>query len=431
MTEKPSGGRTALLAAMVVALTAGMLALAGTTPKGIGAPVAPGARVVLDQRTFVCDGSLPRTTVTQGSTEGDAAPDKAATEPLVIEVGRRQAAGAYAAQAASKPLWTAWIPCPEAHARWWFVGAGGAEVTHDTVLSITNPRNGAAVLDIDVYGPEGPVVAPGLKGITVPAGATQEIDLAKAAPAVGELAVKIVARRGLVAITAADAYSPRGVGKEVREWVPPQSLPATEVNLAGLPTKPADSSLVVVNPGTAEAIATIEVIGTTGTFVPDKVQALSVPPQSVATVPLTSVYNGTALAVRVKSENRITATIRSSQSGDIGYATGVRPILGTTAFAVPPGALRQLALSSLGRAGTITMTTYDRTGRTLSTAQVTVPAGTTLAVALPPKVRSVQLTSTSPTTIAGLLTTRPEGLDTAGVSPALRSIRLPVLRSGW
>ncbi|MGO4255849.1 DUF5719 family protein [Marmoricola sp. RAF53] len=434
MSSRSARGRargSAVLGIMVVALTAGLLALAGTTPEGIGAPVAPAARVELDQRTFVCTGNLPGTSVTQGSVVGGPQAPKPASGPVVIDVDRREAATAYAAQAASAPLWAAWLPCPEAHARWWFVGVGGAAVTHDTVLSISNPRDGAAVLDIDVYGPDGPVTAPGLKGVIVPAGGHQELDLAQAAPGVGELAVRVVAQRGLVAISAADRYSPRAVGKDVREWVPPQSLPATAVTLVGLPDKPSGSTLVVVNPGQREAIAQVEVIGATGTFAPEKVPTLTIPPQSVTTLPLTSVFDGTAVAVRVSSEQRVTATVRSVQGGDIAYATGVRPVRGTTAFAVPQGTRRELALSSLGAAGAVTMTTYDEAGRQLASQVQTVKAGTTLGIVLGPRVRSVQLTSATATTVAGLFGTAPQGITAGGISPALRSIRLPVVRQGW
>ena len=30
------------------------------------------------------------------------------------------------------------MPCPEPHANWWFAGAGSAEITHDTRLTVTN-----------------------------------------------------------------------------------------------------------------------------------------------------------------------------------------------------------------------------------------------------------------------------------------------------
>lgn len=428
--EMPVRGRSAVLGLMVVALTAGMFALAGTTPKGIGAPVDQVARVALDQRTFVCAGNLPGSTVTQGSVTGGPGPTQPLTDPLVINADRKDAASAYAAQSASAAHWTAWLPCPEAHARWWFVGAGGA-VTHDTVLSITNPRSGAAVLDVTVYGPNGPVDAPGIKGIIIPAGGHRDLDLAKSAPANGELAVKVVARRGLVAISAADQYSPRQVGKTVREWVPGQSLPATRTNLVGLPAKPSGATLVVVNPGQAEAIARVEVIGATGTFAPGKVPSLTVAPGSVTTLPLSSVFDGTAVAIRVSSDKRVTATIRTTQGGDVAYATGVSPIRGVTAFAVPAGTQRQLALSSLGSAGTVTMTTYDAAGKVLATTVQKVPAGTTVGLPLAARVRSVQLSSDAATTVAGLFAVDPHGVSAAGVSPALRSIRLPVVRPGW
>ena len=427
----PSRGRTAVLGVVVVALTAAMLALAGTTPRGIGAVVHNVARVTLDQRTFVCTGGIPGTTATHGSTVGGAARTANVSAPVVLDAGRAEAPGAYAAQAASDARWQAWLPCPEPHAQWWFVGVGAAAVTHDTILSISNPRDGAAVLDVDVFGPSGPVDAPGLKGLIVPAGGHRQLDLAKSAPSVGELAVRVVARRGLVAISAADRFSPRATGKPVREWVPPQASASTQVNVVGLPDRPDQATLVVVNPGLEEAVATVEVIGATGTFAPKNVPPLSVGPQSVTTLPLSSIFDGGAVAVRLTSEQRLTATVRSTVGGDIAYASAVRQVRGATSFAVPAGPRRQLSLSSLGTAGRVTVTTFDRAGKKLATRVQPVRAATTLRVRLAAQVYSVQLTSTGGAVVAGLVGTAPHGVTAAGVSTALRSIRLPVVRPGW
>jgi hypothetical protein len=65
--RSPNAGRTALVALTVVALTAAALALAGTAPKGIGAPTQSAKRVQLDQRTFTCAGGIPGAGARRGS----------------------------------------------------------------------------------------------------------------------------------------------------------------------------------------------------------------------------------------------------------------------------------------------------------------------------------------------------------------------------
>ena len=424
-------GRTAALGVMVVALTAAVLTLAGTTPRGIGVPVHTFDRVQLDQRTFTCGGGIPGATASHGQVdEGLEASAPIGAAAKVFDDDKSVAIGSFAGQESRTKDWVAWLPCPEPRARWWFVGAGAATVSHDTVLTITNPRAGQAVLDIDVYGADGPVEGPGLHGITVPAGATQVIDLAKSAPAIGDLAVNVVATRGLVAVTASDRFAPGFVGKAVQEWLPGQSLPSTDVTLTGLPTKPDRAALVVVNPRQVEAIVSVELVGATGTFVPKDNPTLTVPPDSVATMSIESAFNGEPLAVRLSSEQPVTAAVRTVTGGDVAFATGVRPIRGTTAFAVPRGTA-DLVLSSIGPQSSVTLTAFAASGKQLSDAAVVVPKASSVATRLPAATRYVRLVAQGPDAVAGFSVTDPAGIATGGVLPAIRSVLLPVVRPAW
>ena len=427
----PAPGRTALLGLMVVALTAAVLTVAGTTPRGIGARVQSFERVELEHRTFACPGGIPGATASHGNID-DGVGEPTAVDPDVatFDDDKSVALGAFAGQESRSKTWLAWAPCPEPRARWWFVGAGAATVTHDTVLTVSNPRSGQAVIDINVYGANGPVEGPGLHGITIPAGDTRDFDLAKAAPAVGDLAVSVVATRGLVAISAADRFAPGVVGKAVQEWLPGQSLPATDVTLAGLPEKPDHASLVVVNPRQVEAIVSVEVIGATGTFAPKDTQTLTVGPGAVESLSIRSVFDGDPLAIRITSEQPVTAAVRSVTQGDVSFATGVRPIRGTTAFAVPHGS-GQVVLSSVGPASSVELTAFSGSGKALLDHAVDVPKASSVATKLPSGTRYVRLVATTPAAIAGFSVTDAAGVATAGVLPAISSVLLPVVRPGW
>lgn len=426
-----SDGRTALLGLMVVALTAAVLTLAGTTPRGIGAPVQTFHRAELEQRQFSCPGGIPGTTASHGNVAGGLdAPTPVTTAAATFEDDKSVALEAFAGQESRAKDWLAWLPCPEPRARWWFVGAGAATVTHDTVLTVSNPRANQAVLDIDVYGAGGLVDSPGLHGITVPAGDTQVIDLAKVAPAVGELAVNVVATRGLVAISAADRFAPGVVGKPVQEWLPGQSLPGTAVTLAGLPTKPDRATLVVVNPRNVEAIVSLEVIGATGTFAPEGQPTLTIPPRSVVSTSIRSVFNGEPLAIRVTSAQPVTAAVRTVTGGDVAFATGVQPIRDTTALAVPSGQA-QLVLSSVGRETSVDVTAFNGAGKQLLDREVRVPRAASAATSLPSGTRYVRLVAPSTDAVAGFSVSDAAGVTAAGVVPAIRSVLLPVVRPGW
>jgi hypothetical protein len=431
MSTGASSGRSAMLGAMVVALTAAVLTLAGTTPRGIGTPVQTFERVELEQRTFVCGGGIPDAVAGHGDVEGGlGAPTPIGDSPQVFEDDKSVAPGAFAGQESRAKDWLAWLPCPEPRARWWFVGAGAATVSHDTVLTITNPRAGQAVLDVDVYGADGPVASPGLHGITIPAGGTRVIDLAKSAPTVGEVAVNLVAKRGLVSVSAADRFAPGFVGKPAQEWLPTQSLPGTSVTMTGLPAKPDRATLVVANPRRLAAVVSVEVIGATGTFAPTENATLTVPPHSVASQSIESAFNGDPLAIRVVSEQPVTASVRTVTDGDVAFGTGVRPVRGSTAFALPSGT-GQLVLSSLGPESAVALTAFGQAGKQLVDSTVTVPKASSVASELPAGTRYVRLVARSGDAVAGFSVTDPAGIATGGVVPSIRSLLLPVVRPGW
>lgn len=423
--------RPAAIGIMLVALSFAMLTLAGTTPLGIGRAVDNPPRVQLDARIFSCTGGIGPDTVRSGNLRDGLDKERTVhTEPVQVVADRSVARDAFAGQQALSATSLAWMPCPEPHATWWFSGAGSAAVLHDTVLTIANPRPGAAVIDIDVYGPGGPVAAPGLHGITVDGRSTKVVDLAKTAPTDGSVAVSVIASRGLVAVTAADRFAPGVLGHSVREWLPPQPAPGKELVLAGLPSTPGSSSLSLVNPGSTEAIAHLEVIGAHGTFSPEGLAPVTVPPGSVVSVPIDDVLDGTPMAIRITSDNPVTGSIRTTKNGDTAYATGVLLLRDSTSFALPQGHGR-LVLSSLGEAGSVQVLGFDGHGKKVLTRTVKVAAGTSVGVKLRAGLRYVQLVADRPAVVAGFTMTNKKGIAAAGVAPAIRSTRLPAVRPGW
>jgi len=423
--------RPAVIGIMLVGLTFALLTLAGTTPLGIGQAVDDPARVRLEQRLFSCTGGIGKVTVRSGNVQTGLAPIRTVgPKPLRIVADRTVARDAFAGQQLVSGRALAWLPCPEPHANWWFAGAGSAEITHDTLLTVTNPRPGAAVVDVDVYGSTGLVAAPGLHGITVGGRSTRVFDLGKIAPKSGTIAVSVTASRGLVAVTAADRFAPGVLGKSVQEWLPGQPVPSKDLVLAGLAPSPDTATLTLVNPGTTEAVATLEVIGTHGTFSPKGLEPFRVPPQSVVTVPLADVVDGSPMAIRISSDTAITGTIRTTSRGDTAFATGVQLLRDSTSFAKPKGKGR-LVLSSLGKAGSVTVVGYNSRGRKTLTRTVHVGAGTSFGVLLGSAISYVQLVADTPAVVAGFAVTYRKGIASAGVVPGIRSTRLPAVRPGW
>lgn len=423
-------GRQLVLGIMLMALTAGMLTIAGTTPSGIGRPVEDPSRVSLERRVYSCTGGIPGTTTVTGDTTAGLSPARKITStPVTTTVDQDLADGSFAGQQVKTADQLAWVPCPEPRSSWWFVGAGGA-VIHDTVLRISNPRTGAAIVNVDVYGKFGAVEAPGLQGLTVAPGTTRSVDLGETAPSVGNLAVRVVATRGLVAVSAADRFTIGVVGTKALEWLPPQSIPSKGTTLTGLPPRASAASLIVVNPSTVEAVAEIQIIGKTGTFRPKGLKPFTIAPQTVTTIPVKSYLDGSSLAIRVVSESRLTATVRSVVENDTTYATGALVVRTASAFAVPEGSGR-LTLSSLRLAADVKVYGYDAKGGSAFAKTVSVPAEGTAAVPVPSGTRYVRIVPAKSGVIAGFVITSTRGTAAAGVAPANRSIRLPQVRPGW
>ena len=438
-TEPVAGRGRSWPALVAVVVTAGALLLAGQA--GLPARVAPGAGAPQQVgRTLVCPGGLPGAAVESGRSALDAerggqvtvralpAPGTKASE---VVVPPEQADGVFASQVARKGRWLALATCPEARADWWFVGVGGSQ-SHSSTLQIANPREGDAVIDVEVYGPKGLVETPGLRGLFVPAGTTRTLALAEVAPAVGDLAVHVTTARGLVAVVAADTYAPDLVGTPVREWVAPQPAAARNLLLTGLPDKPSRATLLVANPAEVEALVQLEVVGSEGTFKPPENDTVRVPPGAVLAVPVTTVFDGRPLALRISSPRPVTATVRSIVAGDETYAGAAGPVADGSALGVPDGVEAELRVSATGAAGLLQVLSFDRTGKRLAAKRVSVKEAVTVGYALPKGTRHVVLRSADAGLVAGLVVTADRGKDkgvgSAVFEAAARAARTPEVR---
>ena len=141
----------------------------------------------------------------------------------------------------------------------WFVGSG-AVVGQRGRVYLTNPEAAPAVVDVTLYGPDGPVDAPAGRGVPVAAG-TQEVRLLDAlAPGVTRFAVHVHARSGRIAAAVrdqqVDGLTPRGA-----DWLPPAAAagPAARCCPASRPAR-GSGSLQVVAPGDSDAIVKIRLV---------------------------------------------------------------------------------------------------------------------------------------------------------------------------
>lgn len=87
--------------------------------------------------------------------------------------------------------------CSEPSGSTWLVG-GAMSIGRTTVLLLTNPTDVPSRVNLEIFGEDGAVSAPGMTGIDVPAGGQRVLSLAGFAPGVESPVVHVTARGGRV-----------------------------------------------------------------------------------------------------------------------------------------------------------------------------------------------------------------------------------------
>lgn len=405
------GGAGALLAAVLVVAAA--LAVAFTMPSGeVAAPTSHagrvathaveacpaeladrGARPVFAAGVAPVEGLGDSGVVRRGSSAGDGAQVDLRRGELaelpgapgssVLTADGSVAAGLFGfrqdrvADAGTQAV----TPCSAPAPTWWFTGAG-AGLDHSSRLLLTNVDQGPAVVDLTVLGPNGEVSTVGTHGLTVAPGQTKRLSLTDVAPQNDEVVVGVTAARGRVVASVADSFSPVAGGEPGLEWLDGRARPSRVVRLAGIPLHATQRTLLVANPSASEAVLTIRVAGPAGTFVPTGLEEQRVPPGAVRTIDLgRQVGAKDAVQVRVRSQVRVLAAVRSVVAGDTAYAPSVAPLSGPAVAPLSPnGGAVQVTAGALP--GKVAVTAYDASGAKLATRQLDVPASATVSWSL-------------------------------------------------
>lgn len=311
----------------------------------------------------------------------------------------------YAAAACAEPSGSIWL-------------AGGATtVGRTSILSISNPSDVAAQVELTIYGEEGEVAAPGMKGIEVAPGAQRVLSLAGFAPGLLSPVVHVEARGGQVVAYLQQSIV-RGLDASGLDLVGAAPDPAAELVFPGVQIYDAigvnralsledwDDVAPVVrvfNSGEAATEVTVNVTPTdpaqTGTSFPVQVEA-----GVVTDVPLDSgleAESGQALAdgvytVTMSADQRIVGGVRTSAAADIGpietegvvqgpvsdlaWYSAAAPLEGDTLMTVAPGPSPRLAAVNPG-AEEVALALYADGGEDLT---LVVPAGGAASIPVAP-----------------------------------------------
>ena len=233
----------------------------------------------------------------------------------------------------------------------WFVGSG-AVVGQRGRVYLTNPEAAPAVVDITLFGPDGPVDAPAGRGVPVAAG-SQEVRLLDAlAPGITRFAVHVHVRSGRVAAAVRDqqldGLTPRGA-----DWLPAAAPPALNQLIPGVVAGAGERRLQVVAPGESDAIVELRLVSESGSFAPAGLDVLEVRAGSVADVDLAEFTDAAAVGVSLESDVPVTAGVLSRATGtdeqlsDIAYTAAGRPLLPAAPGSVPEARQAEGLTSSL------------------------------------------------------------------------------------
>jgi hypothetical protein len=330
--------------------------------------------------------------------------------------------------------------CLPPRAQQWFTGVG-AGASHRSVLELTNPDAGTAVADVSVFGRDGVVDAPRLRGVSVPGGTTVRLDLAALVPRTDELALEVVAARGRIGATLLDRFDRPGRTALTQDWMPAETTPATTSLLPGLAPGKGKRTLAIANPGTDEVRAELKVVDSESVFAPDGADEIRVPPQSVVRVPVSSIVNEAvrqgALGLQVTSSGPVTATLRSIVDNDLSVATAGTAIDDEATVLVPGepeegsrAAERRVVLAGATAAGTVSVVARTADGDRIrhTTTEVVPDRGTVVKV--PARALLIAVLPERTSVTGSVLTSSSSGASVLPLTVPVRNGLVPAVRPG-
>jgi hypothetical protein len=255
--------------------------------------------------------------------------------------------------------------CTAATGDVWLDG-GATTVGRTTLLLLANPSDVPAIVTLQIYGENGPVTAPGMSGIGVPAGAQRVLSLAGFATNLASPVVHVESTGGQIVATL-EQSTVRGVTPGGIDFIGGQPQPTTTtvipgVVLAGTEAVQSqlgqsgfddlETTLRVYVPGSQPVTAAITVVPENGR-VKAKAIKTSLQPGTVTDLPLDELSQG-SYTVIVTASVPLIASVRVSTAGsaavkaatDFAWLTAAPLLTGDTMISIPTGMTPTLHLEN-------------------------------------------------------------------------------------
>jgi Family of unknown function (DUF5719) len=346
------------------------------------------------------------------STTADTAPSLAAVQSTLARSGNLRGLAATACTAPSSDSWL----------------VGGGTVDGERLrLLLANPASAAAVVDVDVRGPEGRVAAPSGEGVVVPAGAEVPIFIDALAPGLDRVAVHVTTRSGRVRATLHDSLL-RGLTPAGTDDVPIAAAAARQQVIPGVslvngygrtaddPTAAGSTSVRIAVPGSEEAVVRVRLLDSSGAVELPRAAVVNIPAGGVADVPISGIASGTYTAV-VDADVPVVAGARVGRGAgqavpvsEFGWAAAARRLSGTGYAVLPPGTSSTLSLVAPGGAGGVAVQEVRYDGTLADPAEVEMQGRTSATVQLSRAAVAVKLSDFSGGPVAGAIVTTADDL---------------------
>jgi hypothetical protein len=270
----------------------------------------------------------------------------------------------------------------------WFSGADSDKGSSD-YIELTNAEDSEADAEVQIFNSSGEVEGPSAASISVAADSTTSVLLSTLLGPGNEntfLAVHVTVHTGRVA-AALHADS----GSKGADWLPATVLGTTQV-IPGLPGDITDATLVLDDPGSADADLNIQLATQNGWIVPAGHETVQVKAGMATSVDLGSLdLHNQPVALRLTPADRTQPSapivaglqvVRSSGgSTDVGYLAGTAPIGQRATAAGNTAGESTLMLTAAAGAATVTVNSIGSSGTPVSQT-VQIPAGSTVPVPL-------------------------------------------------
>jgi hypothetical protein len=221
---------------------------------------------------------------------------------------------------------------------WWFM-SGGAEVGQITRVVLVNSEPAPAEVDVEVFGPNGPVELPSTRGIVMTSRSETVLRFDRLIPGVAAGAIHVIARSGRIAVSVSDSRSEGFIPKGV-DFIPPASEPANTVWLPGVSDGSGARQLRLLAPS-ANAVVSLRVLTASGSFVPSGLTDIDVPQGKVVNVDVAGALRGDAATIKVESDQPVVAGLTQTYGlADVtesSYTAGSPVMTGASAVTGLPG----------------------------------------------------------------------------------------------